>query len=507
MFNVIIIDDEELILEGMKTCIPWNEYEMQVVETFTYAADALSYLRENKVDIILTDIKMPEMDGIELIKTIYNEFPRIKTVILSGYNEFEYAQKALMYSASGYITKPTDEETVGTVLKKLKSELLSNKSNEVPKLESIFRNLVLYNDIDSEGKSILKDFLKFENYYVMIIKEVSGWVSPLVIYNILKEINISLYISDNNHIALKHTDSVIILMTLENNKELLSFRKMINIFQEKIQKSYPQSSVFAVLEGPAKTLDDLNGFYLTAVEKLKYTYYFDSRLPNIDIIQQLKASKTTLSEDKINIEDFISSVILADKDEKVSGIIDSFINNVRSSFLENSDIEKLPEKIITKFIPYISNDGTAGKLQYLLESKPVRSFNELRSCLAEIITSLKLKYLDNYNTHEQVIVKAIKNYIEKHYFENISLENAAQYVNISVYYLCHIFKEITGMSFLQYLINYRLEKARMLIATTDFQLYKIAEMVGYSDSRHFMKHFKRHFGILPSKIKKSNLQA
>ena len=140
MLKLLIVDDERVPREGMVTLIPWDEYGIKVVDTATDGLDALKKIENEQPDIVLTDIKMPRMDGIELLKTLHEQKPDIDSLIISGYDEFDYAQKAINYGVKGYILKPVDPvELIRLVVqivqqrkKQRREQIIAQRSEHVP---------------------------------------------------------------------------------------------------------------------------------------------------------------------------------------------------------------------------------------------------------------------------------------------------------------------------------------------------------------------------------------
>lgn len=123
MYKLLIVEDEKMIRDGLVNQVPWSEYGYETVGSCSNGASALDMIRRELPDVVLTDIKMPVMSGIELMERIKNDYPKIKIVILSGYNEFEYARKGIEYGAYSYVLKPTKEKDFSEVFLRLKKEL------------------------------------------------------------------------------------------------------------------------------------------------------------------------------------------------------------------------------------------------------------------------------------------------------------------------------------------------------------------------------------------------
>lgn len=156
MYKLLVVDDEKILLNGLCNYYPWEELGFEIVGKMTNGKSVLNYIAQNDVDVILTDVSMPIMNGIDLAIALHNNFPQIKVVFLSGYADFRYAQKALEYGVKNYILKPV----------------------KMDELKSVF--LTLKNELDIENKK-MNFIMKEENYYQRIIRIVEQYVKSNII--------------------------------------------------------------------------------------------------------------------------------------------------------------------------------------------------------------------------------------------------------------------------------------------------------------------------------------
>ena len=207
MYKLMIVDDEQIEREGMAEFIPWGNYDIELSGTAWNGLDAFEQIQKNQPDIVLTDIKMPVMDGIALIRKITENFPDIRIIVLSGYGEYEYTSQAMEYGVRHYILKPCDEEKIVSVLDNVKAEIEKKKDNRqkeqeyhkikrrmLPKAkEEIFRNLLLKRNLPEGDQELLRQELEEIDGQVILLamkNTTTGfdYLEQFILGNILYEV-------------------------------------------------------------------------------------------------------------------------------------------------------------------------------------------------------------------------------------------------------------------------------------------------------------------------------
>lgn len=366
MFNLLIVDDEWTIREGLEKTIPWKKWQIATVGTAKNGEEAIKYLSENHVDILLTDIRMPGMDGLKLIKKVKKTNSTMKIVILTGYNEFDYAQKAVKLGANDFLLKPTNynelESTMGTLIK----EMVEQQKEDYRMMSLLLKNVIHYPTKENLLKLKSLDLIR-PKFGVMIINTATD---PLVAQDLQNCVLIDH--SNNEHIYLFHS------IQDEDHWNELS----IEIYNKPIQDEITFS---------LSSLGDLNSLY--------------------SLYSQAK----------------IASVL-------------SFVNNH------------------TKVFRYEEN---------------------------------------NYDLD----IQSALSYINKHIYNSISLTDIAAKHHVSNSYFSRLFKQSTGMNFVDYITDKRLKKAKKLLTSTELKTYEVATKVGYSEPRYFSQLFKRRTGLTPSEYR------
>lgn len=518
MYKVILVDDEELILEGLKKCISWDRHGFELIETFTDAGNALDFIQNKNVNVVITDIRMPGIDGLDLIGRISEKSKTIKTIILSGYNEFEYARKALMYGASAYILKPTDDESVYGALDKVKNELDREKNlgtasfwegkldlNKIVP-ENILRDLIFHKTNTRPG--ILEDFLEYRFFYLLVLSAGNYDLIQGETGDVLKECNPSGYLGQCKYIAVSHEQYEIVLFALmeqlENKQGIFALMKDI---RENVCGTFGKAVPTGVWEGPLNRLSDLEHVFRKARKKLHYSFYAKEGLLDIpDRMLEDNVSTSRLKE-HANLQEAVERVILEDDESKIRDIIGNLISGLKKVYIPDSLLLQIPGAVLNEIMNSLDlhagsekRGKTANSGKQNTEYK-LSTFDDLERCLADIVLFEKSQHYDMYSGYEKAVTGLAKKYVEKNYETDIRLEDIARHLAISVSYFCQMFKQNTGTSFIQYLMDYRMAKAGELIKSTDLRVYEVAQKVGYADSRYFMKLFKKHFGVSPLEMR------
>ncbi|OIJ21282.1 hypothetical protein BKP45_00410 [Anaerobacillus alkalidiazotrophicus] len=384
-YKVVLVDDESLILKSLSKIIEWEAFNCQVVGTANDGQDAYSLIQDIQPEIVITDICMPEMTGLELLKKVQTLQVRPEVILLSGYNEFKYAREGLQNNAFDYILKPIDHEELEKCLQRA-----IVKFEDVKRKEHEYRKHLIY-----ESLTIGRDKTSFVN--------------------------------DDHHY---------VIVALELNKASASDEQQLRDRVNKAREDH-YSEVF---------------FY--KFESSRYVIVYTHSKENIDFTTTVKSSMKKLSEQiKAHMKIAVGKDVIG-------------MNDLAVSF------------------------QTTYKL---LESASFLKMNLISE------DDIKNEYRSKYSP-DAAIIKA-KTFLQENFTKEIGIESVSEVVDLSVSYFSVLFKQKTGVTFLEYLTNLRMEHACVLLKTTDLKTYEIANMVGYSDQRYFSQVFKKRMHVTPSQYR------
>jgi len=499
MYKVMLVDDERLILEGILNIIDWEKLGMKVIHMAENGKEALEKNKENPVDIIITDINMPVITGLDLIKTMKKINKRVKFIVLSGYDDFSYARTAIKYGVENYILKPIDEEELEATLIDIKKTIKDEKEKENIILEknSILMK-ILKGTINSDELYYLKDIieLEFENKYYT--------VSNILFNNkdIIRKMDVQDLISENTsdkyEIIHKFNGDIILINSWNKNVTDESIKKYYDTILEKLSNEFGE--IFIAVGDKVDSIVDIKRSYADSniVKKYILTIGYNSCLYKNDIVKVTNKNRNFNKE----IEVLNKIIIEKNKDKALEYIDDIFKNKD----LAPEDIYDLAIKILL-LIDKLSEDFRLTK-NYKDEtlSSVIVSIYDASTIdkIKEIIVNqiLELSKIMNTNVVKYTpIVQQVVSYIDERYFEEVSLKILSQKYNINSSYLGQIFTKEVGYSFSEYLNRIKNMKAKELILNTNMRINDIAKEVGYYETSYFYRKFKEFYGVSPATLR------
>lgn len=500
MKKVMIVEDEELILQGIKSIVNWEKLELELVSMAHNGREALALWDREPVDIIITDIEMPEMNGIEFLGKIREQSELVRFIILTGYEEFEYAREAIRLGAEDYILKPISEEALERQLKKA-----------AEKLEEMEKEKIRYIDEKEEWLQFLSGKMEEEKceYYreqlgiltvcelqwVAIMKWSAGSVKEKRIADMI--IMLQNY---NKQLSAVHLPQDCLLFLIKGFHEDEDVKEYFQNLQQQIENQFDILTFVSIAPG----FDDyrkLSDCYKIAVKLQKYLLVEGyGSCVDVKYIQARKSED--ISIDRI----LLRKLILKRAYESAVGYIeDLFINNIKTGVSIDSiyqmtvSIAMLLQEIKREY--KLENVGTLHDFQELLATiYEADDIVRIKTLLISEVNDIIL-HLNEENSQYTPVVRLIMTEIQKNYREDMNLKTLAHKYYMNASYLGQIFQKEVGCSFAQYLSNKKMEIAKELILNTNMKISNIAKEVGYSDTSYFYRKFKQHFGVAPATLR------
>ena len=511
--RVMIVDDEKIIVDGIRLLIERSGYNFDDVYTVYNTSQALEILRTENIDILFSDIKMPVMDGFELIEKSTG-FGSPQTILITGFAEFEYVQKALNAGVLGYILKPIDEEQFFDLLKRAVNNVISRnaakrisageKSRDAePKryeqlLNAIFRGEILK---EADTAYLLKTLADTndEPDYMIITFHVSVANKLDADFRMVTE---EVRISAKKHLTQRNKDVSFYFFTSDNEKKLQclcvgkggmeSLESDCESFCREFYCCVPVTMYISISDVRKKLSREL----YTHSQEAYYEHYLNS-------------SKRVLKY-KANSLQMVSGI------EKDLKIIDVSISND-----DMIGLRKILDRIFSA--SYITESGLTVRAVYFLVSNTViLTFNRLNAevmtaTVDELLSEKLLHSMENvselseyiYNIVFDVLVRQkqykgtqmtimkIINYVDANFDKDLSVKQLSTQFGLTPNYLSQIFKKETGENFAVYLNKLRIGKACELLRSSDIKIYEIGSIVGYNDSQYFYRVFKKYVNQTP----------
>lgn len=499
MYKVIIVDDEPPFIRSITRMV--NRYcsEFEVVDFAYNGKEALEKLATLDIDVLITDIKMPVIDGIKLLKTVHYKYPHIQTVIVSGYQDFEYAKAALKIGVIDYLLKPIDKSQFTEVMNKI--------SEELKRKFEVIENRILYDILNGNqiGNILAEKYLGFAYFRVLLVLQgVYLNLTNRLFYNsdlpLKKLIESSLSESECPDkkwvIEISRGKQYLLILAYnsmpQNSDDIMHCYKRLKTVVPYINLAYSQT--FSNLGELKKTADKLDACLKN----------------NISIGNSNIFSLTDEQNTGIKLYPYLDGVTLSKFDVLIGSKSHELLFKEIEKLQNVWEKEKYPQILVERIVRQILHllqRRFSGILKNDLEQEfyellpTIKSYSDIADLLKSIVS-------DSYSETEKVgdlgrdiIIKADR-YIRDNLNKMITLQNACDYLNISQPYLSRIFRTYKKMSFNEYVTSLRIKKARELFDETPEMLVKdAAEIVGYEDQHYFSKVFKLVVGCSPAEYK------
>lgn len=522
MFKVLIVDDEKIICQLVKRLIDWPFLGLDFAgEAYNYT-QAVQLIKEQAPDIVITDIKMPQKDGLSLIETIRSQDVDISIIAISGCREFEYARNMLKYDVEDYLLKPIQKKELNATLQRIvnkKKAALESKSKEhisISKCRELFMRKLLELPAALPEKSlpeINREYhFNFSGSFFSLLAVKADFKQEICTDTFL-----SSRILDNIRISMLNT---IHELFFESEAIIMNSRIYIlvntgepeNEFTEKIKKAITPIVSMNLQKHEIISLSVVMDTFYGSLYQIsqcleRVNKILDHRMDFVqnEFIIYRSVSLTESSEPDKKLYKQIDGQIklLADALEKnifIAFIYDLLtlpeLTNYNSLCLSFYTLKKIEELVSESHTPKKAGMETAEKLKNSIHKHMMGSI--MKSYLEDV---LECWILFKQETEKKPI-RQVKTYIEENYNQDVNLNSLSRLVYLNPIYLSSMFKQETGVSITDYIIEVRLKKAKELLADTPMFIGEIASAVGYKDTRYFSKLFLKHVGIKPTEYRK-----
>lgn len=511
--RIIVVENEIRIREGICKLISNVSRNHEVVGEASNGEEGLKLILEKHPDLVITDIKMPLMDGLEMLKEMHEKKCKTKAIVISAYSEFSYAQQAILLSVSEYLLKPVTVNKLTNSLKKIE-EQYENERLSNPKMLGTLENVlsgIIFSGlrIDEDMAYYLKDKYQIDKktHFIEMIIRISQQYETDVdrikarLESVMKENgNISFSILD------VHKDKLlaVIFYNYEKEPDILGWiSNKISYLRQLHPVNHLTSGIVAV-DG----LNKLKVDYLNLFEHMDWSITFGEdtviSYPEAAQIQTVPCSYP------INTENELKVSLCENNMKKAYQLVDQFIRYFEDKHLYSPKEIKESYVRFTWVIINISKeigiiDYKQLEQQRLLEAMMgSQNYLELKGELISLIKRLNPLKLDDDFTEISPIIMRMKSMIHEFYNTGITLDEIADRLNITPEYLGAIFHKEMGVNFSSYLKKCRINKAKELLIGTQLKLYEISGKVGYTDAKYFSRIFKECTGQFPADYRKAH---
>ena len=519
-YKVLIVDDEKRIGELIRSLIHWEELHLSCMGLRTDGETAWETIREERPDIVITDIRMPVMTGLEMIRCAREEGVPVDFIVMSGYQEFEYAHAAVQYGVESYLVKPVDEEELNRCL----SDILKRKQKEVQLQEE---NLALKEKVEKSEWILKQNFLRniieqremAEESKVDLEGEVYRGADIKLDHMDPKNANVP-----QDRLTLDNVTKIIVDFLQPLVGQLLVCEKeYMHIYvlcccSEETDEQFGEifSDLLSQLKEHLRILDQYHvtigiGKPRRAFSEIRFSIlesytaacnrivYGTGRLIWADSVYMGESAEWSEKERVVRQK------ILHDVDALTADGLPFLIQDAYGS---RSELEKVNMSVyyeslgqtIDSFFAHLGTD----------EENRVKLRQQVLTCvqhchraiqLADVLSQFFQRCigLAREALESQLVrpVRMAQQYVEEHYQEKILLEDVAEAVGLNPVYFSALFKKETSLNFSTYLIDFRMEKAKELLTSTNDTISAIADAVGYPEQKYFSQQFKKVVGVKP----------
>lgn len=502
MVSLFLVEDERIPRESIKNNVPWRDHGIEFLGAAPDGEVALPQILESKPDILLTDIKMPFMDGLELSKIIRDKLPQTVIIILSGYNEFDYARQAISLGISEYLLKPASAEDILCAVNKVRSQIehLRVEAQATDRDHAAQRE-VFFSGLYSGFLSGTRQIIERAEHLALpvsaaIYQVVTARLSPSQTYHDdrLRE---ALYHTQHAQASGYNGVQVVYLLQAESDAALEVKRQAL--FRDIEKNGAGSSFQMQWHTGEAvRRLSDIAASYQTACLKAK-RIDLDSKTGGLSGVTPFQ-------------DDALLAFLRMGKESTVQAFWAQYRHAVESafaSFIYRCYLYTELFLVISQFAKEIGMDiPTELTESDILEKRIVAdtSVDDFIGFGCELCRQAMVKRDQKNHGKYSPAVERAREYVKQHYADSaLSLTQVAEAVHLSPNHLSTSFKEKTGVGLSEYLIDIRIRHAKQLLATTDLLASEVGERVGYQNMNYFSMLFKRIVGMSPSQYRREHM--
>lgn len=533
MIRLLIADDEDDTRLGIRSLIPWEANDITICAEARNGKEALERIEQTNPDIILVDIRMPLVDGLSVVETLYNRGSTVKSIILSGYDDFAYAQKALKFGASEYLLKPCTPKNILETVLNIKAQIESEreKAARTERLMQQYRDslpllkerylIQLIEHTDMDISNITPNFTNYQiaisprDISVAVIRvdniaefrrEMTSTEIELLLLAIIELLAASIG-SKLHHEIIRFSGDLVLIVNAASDAQKSSFSKALTFVKNAVADRLENTLSIGV-SAWGYDASQIHVAYTHALDALEYQYFTGSNaIVSYDEIREYAIHKTFYP---LDAERILLNSIASGQSEGIADQLDEFMIVLKVSNASSDQYKKASLALVFSVYHWciennVDTDQIFGAdLSVLDDIAAIDKISSLRTQLLGILESSAQKFarIRNVNSYMEMILKSI----EEKYADDISLESIASEVFITPGYVSILFKQVLGINFVDYLQKVRSKRACELLADVRLKIYDISCKVGYKDEKYFSQVFRKNIGMTPTQYRKMILQ-
>ncbi|TBL81199.1 response regulator [Paenibacillus thalictri] len=535
--KVLLVDDKESVVQGIRKHIDWEALGVSEVEIALDGKEALEKFAHFPADLLVTDIKMPNMNGIELMGKLRATGHAMRFVVLSGYEEFEYAKQALALGASDYVLKPVDINELTEIVSKQLQELVKMKEQgeqrqrfmqtirrSLPALRQQYLNEMIH--FPDPRRLLSKDKWEFAEIplhpqsFALLAIAIDHFQH--IVHQKVEEIELSRFIVENIIGDCLPSWGIGIpffsewgVLTLLLNYDLAEPEKQVKekllAFAEVCRQSIETHSSLTVTIGISSLCPELGGLpgaYKEAREAIEHVYFFGgNQVAHFEDLLPYRLKRTVYP---VLQEHELMTMLRRGQTDMVEEGVRSFFEALKDEEASAQDFRLTCIQLAAALHRVLLDSGLDESRPSLLskswyETCDTASLSELQDHIARWFAEAAAQIKITIQAGSKNIVGEAKLFIEQYLLQNVSLAAVADHVGVSPNYFSSLFKRETGSTFVEYVTDCKLKQAKEWLDDVGLPIYEIAERLGYHDRKYFREIFKRRVGVTPSEYREQRL--
>ena len=492
LITVLVVDDEEDIRKGIAYMIDWNSMGFSIIGEASNGSEALNLIRKQHPAVVITDIRMPGMDGMQLIEILHEEFPETKVVLLSGYSDIEYYRKALSFMIFDYILKPSNPDEFTKILIRLRNSIYKEKQSKRSMVLAgeLFLNRMLTSEYTDEYIESQLDSLDIKlsgpPFHLAIITGKTRSLKTIQLENML---------------TFRGIDNQFFMLLSGCSKQ-----ETEAYIQEFIEEYAQSERLYVSISPEFSTLEKIGQAYNQVLITAKEHMLF----PEIPTLwyQDLSSSKFQIGGKQIPAINMIVNDVIRNDADAIKEDLNSAFEDIlkakdagfnRLDYLCTAIYYQCLEKALWLglYIPPVS------ELYDFLTR--ISSTEEIRNRMESILLMLSENFHQYSSSNKEKVVRDINQIIDEEYQNpQMSLTYISSRIKKSEAYISSLYKAETGQTILSRITQLRLDQAKKLLRSTTMKTYRIAEQVGYTDCSYFSKLFRKTTGMTPLEFRSNS---
>lgn len=511
-YRVIIADDQRMIRNGLSMMIDWGALGFEVVGLAQNGQEALALIAEKGCDLLISDIRMPAMDGLELARQARGAYPDLEIVMVSGYSEFQYAQTAMKYGVHAYLLKPISEEKLTEAVMDTRDRLITLKDQKARICEGILLNMV---HGSLRGRLLAESFEKlgmghvYGHYCVAVL-----FIGALIpnyeaihghdefIGRIAQSAMALMGGRIACHAAASDPQKLVLLFALDEPDLRRVYAALLNLIRE--LGAYAQSDMKAAVGPMVSRLEDIRASYREAAGIMGETHFFFAE----DLIVVARAPVGAERRPALVDGDDVVRAVRDMREDLIEREVDGFLGRLFEAGATPAAIHLSATRMLARLfqLPSDTDDvlmESIGSVYYDALAGQLTTASALRGHLVDICRRVCEQLELSEKRRGKIIIQDIIRYVDTHYAERLTIKHLSEIFYTNPAYLGRLFTRKTGQTYNAYLNRVRIEQAMLLLRQTNRKVHDICISIGYGSLKYFHEMFKETTGMTPVEYRMS----